>query len=105
MKNATRRAAALIALSLGFIGCSTAPYKPAGLTTQQVSQKMNDLRQLCRTFRQGDYVSVKFYEGAPGVPAASLSGYFSAYNKMNDTISLSTKYLEYSDRGEPYSLA
>ena len=103
MKWTTRLAVTLLPI-LGLTGCATT-YKPAGLTDRQITQKMNDLRQTCRKFRQGDYVKIQFYDGAPGASATTVAGYFTAYNKMSDTISLSTKYMEYSDRGTPYQLA
>jgi hypothetical protein len=103
MKGIARLAVTLLPI-IGLTGCATT-YKPAGLSEQQITQKINDLRQICQRFRQGDYVKIQFYDGAPGSTGTTVAGYFTAYNKMSGTLSLSAKYMEYSDRGTPYSLA
>ncbi|OGR90379.1 MAG: hypothetical protein A2992_09680 [Elusimicrobia bacterium RIFCSPLOWO2_01_FULL_59_12] len=103
-----KRLVGLNALMVFLIGCATTPaFKPAGLSDQQAETRLNDVRSVCFSLRQGAYISVKFYEGAAdsrGNKLESMTGYFDAFNKMNDTISIAKERLKALDRGEPYPL-
>ncbi len=109
MKGTWTRLAGLCLSGICFAGCATARPKPAGFTDPQLSQTLRHLRTLCMTLRLGSPVNVKFYEGASAtdkdVASASMTGYFYAYNKWNDTITISPQPPAFFDRGTPFYLA
>jgi hypothetical protein len=107
MKDHVMRLVFLSLPLIGLAGCATTPYKPAGLTDQQVNQKLNDLRQVCWHLRQGAHVTISFYDGATtteGKTVSTMTGYFYGFNKMNDMVAVSAQPLTVFDRGEPYDL-
>jgi hypothetical protein len=99
----------LLAVGLLLLGgCSSAPFKPAGLTHRDVTRKLNDLSYTCATLKMGTPVQVKFYQGdidpKGTAPGGTLTGYLYGCNKMNYTISVAQKPLSWRDRGDAYYL-
>jgi hypothetical protein len=95
--------------ALAVAGCATTHTKPAAFTDQQVSATIQHLRTVCLSLPLGSPVNVKFYEGASNedkeIASANLTGYFYAYNKWNDTVTLSAQPPSFFHRGTPYYLA
>ena len=96
----------LAAISLG--GCATARYKPQGFTDQETERKLNEVLYECQGLRLGSYIQISFYadgtDSEKKVYSGTRSGYFYACNKMNRTLSMSSKKLTFFDRGDLYPL-
>ena len=97
------------ALLLLLTGCATVPPKPAAMTDSQFTHSLRNLRGVCLTLRVGDPVNVKFYEGDAkydkDIASTQMAGYFYAYNRWNDTVTISAQPPTFFSSGTPYYLS
>ncbi len=84
----------LISLS----GCATCKFQPEGFTSQQISESLSERRRISSNLPMGSPVKLTFYSGQ------EITGFFYAFNKMNDTIAVSLEPLSLVNRGIPYYL-
>jgi hypothetical protein len=98
----------LMALGGLLSGCATVPPKPTAMTDNQFTQALRHLRGVCLTLRVGDPVNVKFFEETSkydkDIASSQMAGYFYAYNRWNDTITISVEPPTFFSSGTPYYL-
>jgi hypothetical protein len=87
-------------------GCATARVQSLALSDLQAAETLSALRSVCQDLKLGEEVTLtlRLSEVPPGVPAEQRTGYFYAYNRLNDTVYIADKSLGAFDRGEPYEL-
>lgn len=89
-------------------GCATSKFKPEGLTEQQITESLSERRRISGNLPMGSPIKLSFYPGATDSQGqalgAEITGFFYAFNKMNDTISVSPTPLSLVNRGVPYYL-